>query len=325
MDNKQIGKFISDERKKMNLTQKELAEALLVTDKSVSKWECGLCYPDITLLPKLCELLNITIIELFNCKKIETTNITNEMANGIVKVSLDYSKDIMEENKKHYKKIFLIFLGFLFIALLIFSFIFDYNRYLKYQDPVFSFYSSKKYYGEDKVTEYYGLGYKIIKYESETGKNIYEFTNYFKKIENITLDKQIVKEIEIELLNNSKISKNDSKCFAKAKVLSTTKFDAQIEAYVWLTAKCYLVNENKLIEESTISLPYKVSLTSKNNTYIIDNYSFPRDNDYINEINKLFPKNVKILINNFYNSEHSKFINQDIKNQVNEYFKEYDF
>lgn len=109
MDNKQIGKFISDERKKMNLTQKELAEALLVTDKAVSKWECGLCYPDITLLPKLCELLNITIIELFNCKKIETTNITNEMANGIVKVSLDYSKDIMEENKKHYKKIFLIF------------------------------------------------------------------------------------------------------------------------------------------------------------------------------------------------------------------------
>ena len=44
MDNIQFGRFVAQLRKEQNLTQKELAERLHVTDKAVSKWERGLSY-----------------------------------------------------------------------------------------------------------------------------------------------------------------------------------------------------------------------------------------------------------------------------------------
>lgn len=45
-----VGKFIALQRKKCSFTQKELAEKLNVTDKAVSKWETGKCYPDIEII-----------------------------------------------------------------------------------------------------------------------------------------------------------------------------------------------------------------------------------------------------------------------------------
>lgn len=69
-----MAQFISELRKEKKLTQKELAEQLGVTDKAVSKWERGLSYPDISLLPKLSYVLGITISELLNGKKTEPSN-----------------------------------------------------------------------------------------------------------------------------------------------------------------------------------------------------------------------------------------------------------
>ena len=53
VDNKKIGLFISSLRKDKNMTQKELAEKLFVSDKAVSKWERGLAMPDISLIENL--------------------------------------------------------------------------------------------------------------------------------------------------------------------------------------------------------------------------------------------------------------------------------
>lgn len=64
MDNKKIGDFISQLRKSKNMTQKELAEKLNITDKAVSKWERGVGYPEITITPRLAELLDISVNEL---------------------------------------------------------------------------------------------------------------------------------------------------------------------------------------------------------------------------------------------------------------------
>lgn len=61
-----FGKFINQKRKQANLTQKELAEMIHVTESAVSKWERGISYPDITLVSTICDTLHVTEHELIH-------------------------------------------------------------------------------------------------------------------------------------------------------------------------------------------------------------------------------------------------------------------
>ena len=74
MDIKKIGLFIKEQRNIQNMTQKDLAEKLSVTDKAVSKWERDIALPDINTLPKLADILNITIEELIAAKPQKTND-----------------------------------------------------------------------------------------------------------------------------------------------------------------------------------------------------------------------------------------------------------
>ena len=76
MNQEKIGKLISDCRKEKQLTQEQLAVQLGVTSKSISKWETGNCLPDASKYKSLCEILGITINELFSGEKLssETEN-----------------------------------------------------------------------------------------------------------------------------------------------------------------------------------------------------------------------------------------------------------
>ena len=65
MDPKKIGGFIAQRRKQMNLTQAQLAEKLNITDRAVSKWETGRAMPDTAIMPELCQILAISINDLF--------------------------------------------------------------------------------------------------------------------------------------------------------------------------------------------------------------------------------------------------------------------
>lgn len=69
MDNRRMGNLIADCRRQKNMTQKEMADKLNVTDKAVSKWERGICCPDIGTIPQLAELLGISPEELLDMKK----------------------------------------------------------------------------------------------------------------------------------------------------------------------------------------------------------------------------------------------------------------
>lgn len=60
-----IGEVIKDRRQKRNLTQAELAGLLNVTPQAVSRWEVGVSFPDITMIPELSEVLKVTADELF--------------------------------------------------------------------------------------------------------------------------------------------------------------------------------------------------------------------------------------------------------------------
>jgi len=78
MNYQTTGKFICEQRKKKGLTQLKLAEKLNVSEKTVSKWECGNGFPDTSIIMPLCKELNITANELFNGEKLTVDNSLNK-------------------------------------------------------------------------------------------------------------------------------------------------------------------------------------------------------------------------------------------------------
>ena len=71
MDMQKMGAFIRELRKEQNMTQKDLAEQLHITDRAVSKWERGLNGPDLSTLEPLAEVLQVTVTELIAGERAE--------------------------------------------------------------------------------------------------------------------------------------------------------------------------------------------------------------------------------------------------------------
>lgn len=71
MDNKKIGLFIATQRKNKNLSQKQLAERINVTDKAISRWETGKGMPEVSLLQPLANELGVSLSELLNGELLE--------------------------------------------------------------------------------------------------------------------------------------------------------------------------------------------------------------------------------------------------------------
>lgn len=94
MDQEKIGRFIAELRKENSLTQKELAEKLSVSDRTVGNWERGRNLPDPSLFVPLCSILGITLTELFNGERIETEHIiekTDEVLTNAIEENKMYS------------------------------------------------------------------------------------------------------------------------------------------------------------------------------------------------------------------------------------------
>ena len=66
MTHKSMGELISARRKEKGMTQKELADKLSITDKAVSKWERDIACPDTQTIPKLAQILDVSLEELLN-------------------------------------------------------------------------------------------------------------------------------------------------------------------------------------------------------------------------------------------------------------------
>ena len=70
MNQIQIGRFIADCRKELNMTQRQIAERLGITNRAVSKWDTGKSMPDASLMLELCETLHISVNELLCGKRL---------------------------------------------------------------------------------------------------------------------------------------------------------------------------------------------------------------------------------------------------------------
>lgn len=84
MSNKTIGEIISSLRKNKNMTQNDLAEKMNITDKAVSKWERNLSCPDVNSIPKLAEVLGVSVEELLNAQAKQENSKVNDIINIVL-------------------------------------------------------------------------------------------------------------------------------------------------------------------------------------------------------------------------------------------------
>ena len=84
MDLQIIGRFIKEQRKIRGMTQAELAEKICVSEKTISKWECGNGFPDTSLMLPLCKELGITENELLSGKKLTGDEYMRQAENNLV-------------------------------------------------------------------------------------------------------------------------------------------------------------------------------------------------------------------------------------------------
>ncbi len=96
MDQVKTEQFIKTIRKKKNLTQREVAEKLSISEKNVSKWETGNGLPEVSLMIPLCELLGISVNELLSGEKLDEKQYYNKAEENI----MDLLKEKAEAKKK---------------------------------------------------------------------------------------------------------------------------------------------------------------------------------------------------------------------------------
>ena len=91
-----IGKFIKERRNLTNITQSNLASILGITDRAISKWENGICMPDVGTIPELCKILDITVNDLFSGEIVKMKDYDKKLEENL----LDLAKKEEAQNKK---------------------------------------------------------------------------------------------------------------------------------------------------------------------------------------------------------------------------------
>lgn len=89
MDLIKIGKYIAGKRKGLGLTQRQLAEKLGMSDKSVSKWERGICLPDVSIYSELCRILGISLNEFFAGEDIVHEDLIQKSEENIIGIAAE--------------------------------------------------------------------------------------------------------------------------------------------------------------------------------------------------------------------------------------------
>ena len=96
MDLIKIGNFIAERRKLKGLTQMQLAERLHVTDRAISKWECGRSMPDSSIMLELCAILEISVNELLTGEELEMKDYSKQAELNL----LEMTKQKEESDKR---------------------------------------------------------------------------------------------------------------------------------------------------------------------------------------------------------------------------------
>ena len=96
MDIVKTGRFIAEVRKERGLTQRELADALCISDKTVSKWETGRGLPEVSLMLPLCGVLDISVNDLLTGERVTPSDYQKKAEENMM--------DLMQENAENRKR-----------------------------------------------------------------------------------------------------------------------------------------------------------------------------------------------------------------------------
>lgn len=287
MNQEKIGKFILELRREKNMTQQELADKIGVTDRAISKWENGRGMPDLSLMIPLCKELNITINELISGEKIEKKDYQSKLEENIVK-TIDYTnRRIINKGK-----IFKIVVGTIITIILIIGLMFfvDVNR-MNNNDPVIFSTWGFKYappvdFHEEEIIS--GVeNYLLEKSESELKQ--YENEKSF-----VGIRTYLIKE------------KNNHKLY---------------NVYAWVLEEKYYLENNKIKQDSSSSVPYMFVVEHTNDEYKVTDSRIPRDGTYYAEdMKNIFPRSVRNDMDEVYNDGTIEKLEKDIQKQLSLYF-----
>lgn len=188
-----IGEFITKIRKQKGLSQDDIAKALFIDKRKVSRWETGKSIPETEIIPRLAEVLDVSIIELFACKEYPQSFI-NQFENKI--------KNLKTIKKIELRQKILLIIGILIGIFFGLTAIYTINNYgtievysLKSQDNNFAI---KGTYVKTSEHQYFNIS--TLKY---IGNNIEKFDTDVYNIEYVIIKKDLKKIFNISDINTS--------------------------------------------------------------------------------------------------------------------------
>lgn len=293
VDLEKVGSFIANLRKEKGMTQEELANYLMVSDKAVSKWEGGKNLPDIECQRKICKLFNISMEELHNGER----NVKERAKN----------KKIHKQNK--------IFKILLLLLIPIFVFLFSYF--------IINFRSIKLYYSKDirnNDNDTVFVDVMILK----NNKKIFMLLN------DITLVDYEIKSTDFTTLNiysNNKIihSSNDirNKIIFFKKIQEIDLNNIKIEIIITTIDEEVKTYSSKLnLHEISFYNNETYTNDSNNNHQLLakdDIIKKLEDNDYIKTDNNIYQKSIITKDSSIKVKYNINFQTVDIMYNYNEY------
>ena len=114
MDQQKIGAFLKELRKERNITQEQLADKMMVSRRTVSRWETGSNMPDLDILIDISEYYGVDLKDILNGQR-KSDDMDKELKDTVLKAA-EYSNDDKEKMIKRFHFMFICALVFLTVA-----------------------------------------------------------------------------------------------------------------------------------------------------------------------------------------------------------------
>ena len=292
MDQIKIGNFISFLRKEKNLTQRQLADVLGVTDRAISKWENGRGLPDLSLLVPLCETLGITVNELLCGERIKREDLPQKAQDTVLDALTDSRK-----KERRTKRIFVAVL--LSVLLLFFSlatlFGIDVNQMRQNKPTVFSTW-----------------GFDYCPPVDLSDETIHQAVESAMLLQDQADLNRLIQDGTVPL---------DRKPFVRAHIYLIEEKPDHFLVYAWVKGTTYYVDSGKLLADGGYSIPYRFTLTEQDGTFTVTEKQHPRDGSlYAQDMKTLFPASVRRQITRTYWDGTAARLTMALEEQAKLYF-----